>query len=73
MFYIWGGLNEVYTKIYDYKKKCKELLKQNHELEVAVLRDMLKKRIHSSIDYRTPQEFYDLKNNVFKNKLVVKL
>lgn len=31
------------------------------------------KRIHSSIDYRTPQEFYDLKNNVFKNKLVVKL
>lgn len=31
------------------------------------------KRIHSSIDYRTPQEFFDLKNNVFKNKLVVKL
>lgn len=31
------------------------------------------KRIHSSIDYRTPQEFYELKNNVFKDKLTVKL
>lgn len=31
------------------------------------------KRIHSSIDYRTPKEFYELKNNVFKNKLIVKL
>ena len=31
------------------------------------------KRIHSSINYLTPQEFYNLKNNVFKNKLVVKL
>lgn len=30
-------------------------------------------RIHSSIDYRTPEEFYNLKNNYFKNKLVVKL
>lgn len=31
------------------------------------------KRIHSSIDYRTPNEFYNLKNNVFKNNLAVKL
>ena len=31
------------------------------------------KRIHSSIDYRTPHEFYELKNNVFKNNLTVKL
>ena len=31
------------------------------------------KRIHSAIDYRTPNEFYMLKNNNFKNKLVVKL
>lgn len=31
------------------------------------------RRIHSAIDYRTPDEFYRLKNNNFKNKLVVKL
>lgn len=31
------------------------------------------KRIHSSINYRTPQEFYELKNNEFKNKLNVSL
>ncbi len=31
------------------------------------------RRIHSSIDYRTPEEFYKLKNNNFKNNLVVKL
>lgn len=31
------------------------------------------KRIHSSIDYRTPEEFYSLENNNFKNRLVVKL
>ena len=31
------------------------------------------KRIHLAIDYRTPDEFYMLKNNNFKNKLVVKL
>lgn len=29
------------------------------------------KRIHSSIDYRTPNEFYNLKNCNFKNKLVI--
>ena len=31
------------------------------------------KRIHSSINYRTPQEFYELKNDEFKNKLTVSL
>lgn len=31
------------------------------------------KRVHSSIDYRTPEEFYNLKNCNFKNNLVVKL
>ena len=31
------------------------------------------KRIHSSIDYRTPEEFYNLKNCKFKNKLIVSL
>ena len=31
------------------------------------------KRIHSSIDYRTPQEFYELKNNEFKNNLTISL
>lgn len=29
------------------------------------------KRIHSSIDYRTPNEFYNLKNCNFKNELVI--
>jgi putative transposase len=29
------------------------------------------KRVHSSIDYRTPEEFYNLKNCNFKNKLVI--
>jgi len=31
------------------------------------------KRIHSSIDYRTPEEFYNLQNCNFKNKLIVSL
>lgn len=31
------------------------------------------KRIHSAINYMTPEEFYNLKNNNFKDKLVVKL
>jgi putative transposase len=29
------------------------------------------KRVHSSIDYRTPNEFYNLKNCNFKNNLVI--
>lgn len=32
-----------------------------------------KERIHSSIEYRTPYEFYKLKNSDFKNKLFVSL
>lgn len=31
------------------------------------------KRIHSSVDYRTPDEFYNLENNNFKNKLVISI
>lgn len=31
------------------------------------------KRIHSSIDYRTPNEFYNLKNNKFKENLVLSI
>lgn len=31
------------------------------------------KRIHSAINYRTPEEFYELKNCTFKEKLKVKL
>lgn len=31
------------------------------------------KRIHSSIDYRTPNEFYNLTNSNFKNKLVISI
>ncbi len=30
-------------------------------------------RVHSSIDYRTPFEFYNLKNSNFKNELVIRL
>lgn len=29
------------------------------------------KRVHSAIDYRTPEEFYNLKNCNFKNELVI--
>ena len=29
------------------------------------------RRVHSAIDYRTPEEFYNLKNCNFKNKLVI--
>lgn len=32
-----------------------------------------KVRIHSSIDYRTPYEFYNLKDSNFKNKLVIRI
>lgn len=31
------------------------------------------KRVHSSIDYRTPNEFYNLKKCKFKNKLVISI
>ncbi len=31
------------------------------------------KRIHSSIDYRTPNEFYNLINSNFKNRLVISI
>ena len=31
------------------------------------------KRVHSAIDYRTPEEFYNLKNCMFKKNLIVKL
>lgn len=31
------------------------------------------KRIHSSIDYRTPNEFFNLKNSNFKNTLVISM
>lgn len=31
------------------------------------------KRIHSSIGYRTPDNFYNLKNSRFKENLVVKI
>lgn len=31
------------------------------------------KRIHSSIDYRTPNEFYNLQNSNFKNNLVISI
>lgn len=44
------------------------------EIKISVYVDGYNnKRIHSSIDYRTPNEFYNLKNSAFKDKLVVRL